>query len=82
LAAGPNYSSVKWADSFEIVKRRFPKEYAEGVFKFDSIPPPTTVLAKVDNAKARDVFGLDFKGFEEQVVSVVDHFLELSGRKQ
>jgi nucleoside-diphosphate-sugar epimerase len=78
LAAGPHYSSVDWADSFEIVKKHFPKEYEEGVFKFDSIPRPVTVPAKVDNAKARKTFGVDFKSFEEQVVSVVGHYLELS----
>lgn len=79
LAAGPNYSAVVWADSFDIVRRHYPKEYAAGVFKFDSITPPVTVLAKVDNAKARKAFGIEFKSFEEQVVSLVDHFLELRG---
>lgn len=81
LAAAPNYGSIEWAESFEIVKRRFPKEYADGVFKFDSVVKPPTREGKVDNAKARKVLGLEFKTFEEQVVSVVEHYLELVGRK-
>lgn len=81
LAAGPDYGSIEWAESFEIVKKRFPKQYADGVFKFDGIAKPPTSPSKVDNARARKVLGLEFKTFEEQVVSVVDHYLELIGKK-
>ncbi|KAK2591888.1 hypothetical protein QQS21_010412 [Conoideocrella luteorostrata] len=71
---------IEWADSFEIVKRRYPKAYAEGVFKFESISKPVTTTANVDAGKATRVLGVEFKGFEEQVVSVVDHFLELAAQ--
>ncbi|KAK1244023.1 hypothetical protein MKX08_002161 [Trichoderma sp. CBMAI-0020] len=72
--------SIDWADSFEIVKRRFPEAYADGVFKFESIPRPITGPVNVDSSKAEKTFG-KFKSFEEQTVSVVEHYLELIGRK-
>lgn len=76
------YSSptIDWADSYEIVKRRFPEAYADGVFKFDSIPRPITGPVNIDSSKAEKTFGA-FKSFEEQTVSVVEHYLELIGRK-
>jgi nucleoside-diphosphate-sugar epimerase len=81
LAAGPGFGKINWAASFDIIKKRFPKEYAEGVFKFDTINPPPTTVSQVDSGKAAKVLGLDFKSYEEQIVSVVEHYLELLGRK-
>lgn len=72
--------TIDWADSYEIVKRRFPEAYADGVFKFESIPRPITGPVNVDSSKAEKTFG-KFKSFEEQTVSVVEHYLELIGRK-
>jgi nucleoside-diphosphate-sugar epimerase len=72
--------TIDWADSYEIVKRRFPEAYADGVFKFDSIPRPITAPVDIDSSKAEKTFG-KFKSFEEQTVSVVEHYLELIGRK-
>lgn len=74
-----NPVSFQWADSFDIVKRRYPKQYAAGLFKFDSIPRPESRIAKLDTSKVTKTFGIEFKSFEEQVTSVVDHFLELAG---
>ncbi|KAG6002015.1 hypothetical protein E4U43_001193 [Claviceps pusilla] len=74
-AAGP----MEWADSFDIVKRRFPKEYGEGVFAFDDAVRPVTSTINADNSKARRMLGMEFKSFEEQVVSLVGHYLELRG---
>ncbi|KHN99773.1 reductase [Metarhizium album ARSEF 1941] len=83
LAASPGLGGVDWTETFEIVKRRYPKEYADGVFNFDGVADQATPSppARVDSAKATRVLGIQFKTFEEQVVSVVDHFLELTGRK-
>ncbi|KAG6056195.1 hypothetical protein E4U32_005848 [Claviceps aff. humidiphila group G2b] len=75
-AAGP----MNWSDCFDIVKRRFPKEYAQGVFPFYDIVRPTTSVLNVDNSKAKRLLGREFKTFEEQVVSVVEQYLELRER--
>ncbi|KAK5995105.1 Ketoreductase CTB6 [Cladobotryum mycophilum] len=70
-----------WARSFDIVKRRFPEAYAEGVFKFESIPRPVTIQIHIDGTKAEKTFaGFKYKSYEEQVVSVVEHYLELLGK--
>ncbi|KAG6090366.1 hypothetical protein E4U30_008179 [Claviceps sp. LM220 group G6] len=76
-AAGP----MTWSDCFDIVQRRFPKECAEGVFPFDDILRPSTSAVNVDNAKAKRLLGREFKTYEEQVVSVVEHYLELRGQR-
>ncbi|KAL7945357.1 hypothetical protein V8C42DRAFT_357793 [Trichoderma barbatum] len=81
LACSQPTEVVDWADSFEIVKRRFPEAYASGAFKFESIPRPVSVPAWVDSTKAENVFGFKFKSFEELTVSVVEHYVELIGRK-
>ncbi|KAK8147056.1 hypothetical protein G3M48_002219 [Beauveria asiatica] len=79
LASSP--VSFEWADSFDIVKRQYPEQYAAGLFKFDSIPRPETRAVHVDSSKATKALGIQFKTFEEQVVSVVDHYLELAAAK-
>lgn len=78
IAAGPNYGSVNWADAADIIKRRYPEAYAANAFQFDSCTPTQTLAAKADSTKATETFNLKFKSFEEQVVSIVDQFLELS----
>ncbi|PTB69405.1 NAD(P)-binding protein [Trichoderma citrinoviride] len=78
--AHPN-EPIDWAESFEIVKRRFPEAYADGVFKFESVPRPVSVPVHVDSTKAEKELGFKFKSFEELTVSVVEHYLELIGRK-
>ncbi|KAM3454848.1 hypothetical protein MY3296_002826 [Beauveria thailandica] len=79
LASSP--VSFEWADSFDIVKRQYPEQYAAGLFKFDSIPRPETRAVHVDSSRATKALGVQFKTFEEQVVSVVDHYLELAAAK-
>ncbi|PNP49642.1 hypothetical protein THARTR1_09653 [Trichoderma harzianum] len=78
--AHPN-EVVDWADSYEIVKKRFPEAYASGAFKFESIPRPVSVPAYVDSTKAEKVLGFKFKSFEELTVSAVEHYLEFIGSK-
>lgn len=73
-------SPFEWADSCDIVKRRYPEECARGVFNMDEMARTTTIKTSIDNSRAKSVLGMRFKTFEEQVVSVVDHFLELQGQ--
>ncbi|KAL6830914.1 hypothetical protein J3E69DRAFT_328112 [Trichoderma sp. SZMC 28015] len=81
LACAQPNEVVDWADSFEIVKKRFPEAYANGAFKFESIPRPVSVPTYVDSTKAEKALGFKFKSFEELTVSVVEHYLELIGSK-
>ncbi|KAE8445527.1 hypothetical protein EG329_013290 [Mollisiaceae sp. DMI_Dod_QoI] len=71
-----------WDDVTEIVARRF----AEDVEKraLPNSGSAVTHAVFVDASKTEEVFGLEHSGFEEQVVSVVGHYLELrakSGKK-
>ncbi|KAL1965833.1 hypothetical protein VTN77DRAFT_5154 [Rasamsonia byssochlamydoides] len=72
---GPN-----WSDALDIVKRRYPKEVAEGVFKVDG-GAVQTARVLVDSSYTEKTFGFTFKTYEEQIVSVAEHSLELLGRK-
>jgi nucleoside-diphosphate-sugar epimerase len=71
---GPN-----WDDALEIVKRRYPKEVADGVFHTTSGAPTHHVL--IDSSFTEKTFGIRFKTYEQAVVDVVNHYLELTGRK-
>ncbi|KAG5942592.1 hypothetical protein E4U59_001006 [Claviceps monticola] len=77
-AAGP----MIWSNCFDIVKRRFPREYAQGVFPFRDDMRARTSVVNVNNMAARLLLGRNFKTFEEQVVSVVEQYLELRMRGQ
>ncbi|PHH91803.1 hypothetical protein CDD83_10226 [Cordyceps sp. RAO-2017] len=80
MAASPE--STDWAGASDIARKRYLKECARGIFGFDSIPRPLTRKLRIDSRKAEKTFGFTFKPFEEQVVSVVDHFLELVAGKE
>ena len=43
--------------------------------------PRATLPFKLDTRKAEEVFGIEFIGFEDQVKSVTEHYLELVGAK-
>lgn len=81
LASSQPTDVLDWADSFDIVKKHFPEAYADGLFKFDSIPRPVSVPTVVDSSKAEKALGFKFKSYEDMTVSVVGHYLELIGRK-
>lgn len=79
LASNPE--PFTWGQSFDIVKKRYPEQYAAGLFKIDGAQPPDGDKFSVDSAKAMKRFGFQFKTFEEQVTSVVDHYVELATAK-
>ncbi|KAH8806109.1 hypothetical protein F5884DRAFT_903033 [Xylogone sp. PMI_703] len=79
MATAHSPDGVEWGSVVEIVKRRYPKEAAEGLFKLDA--PLSTDWVKSDSSHTEKTFGFKFKTFEEAIVSVVDHYLELAGKK-
>jgi len=80
LAAADGTEGPTWADVVEIVKRHYPKEVADGIFKVDA-GSTGTLRVRVDSSFTEKIFDLKFQPFEKQVLSVTDHFLELLGRK-
>ncbi|KAH8890599.1 NAD(P)-binding protein [Thozetella sp. PMI_491] len=72
---------IEWSESFDIIKKHYPKQTAEGIFKVDTTERPPTAILRVDSTKAEKTFGFTFKSFEEQVLSVASQYLELVGQK-
>jgi nucleoside-diphosphate-sugar epimerase len=72
-AEGPG--GPTWDSALEIVKRRYPKEVADGVFKMDAATE--TLRVRADSSYAEKTLGFKLKSYEEAVVSMVDHYLEL-----
>ncbi|UKZ72169.1 uncharacterized protein TrAtP1_013108 [Trichoderma atroviride] len=81
LSNSHSLENMEWAQSFDIIKKHYPKECAEGIFKVDTTERPKTLKVRVDGTKAEKAFGITFKSFEEQVVSAAGQYLELIGRK-
>lgn len=81
LATSQPPDGVEWAQVFDIVERAYPNECADGIFEIHTKSRPETRRLHISSAKAERAFDMKFKTFEEQVVSVVDHYLELLGRK-
>jgi hypothetical protein len=77
-ANGPD--GPTWADAYGIVKKRYPKEVADGIFKFDT--PTSTIHVKTDSSFTEKTFGITLKGYEEALISLLDHYLELSEKKE
>ena len=79
IASSSTLDGIKWGDSFDIVKKHFPKEIEAGILKVDESNRPGTTPIRVDNSLATKVFGIKWIDFEAQVIDVVKHFLEISG---
>lgn len=66
---------VEWDDAIDIVKRHFPEEVKKGVFplggSLKSFPLP------FDARKTEETFGIKFKSYEEQVVSIAGYYAEV-----
>ncbi|KAL7942604.1 hypothetical protein V8C42DRAFT_148773 [Trichoderma barbatum] len=80
LAASHPLEPLEWSDSAKIIREKFPQAAADGVFKLETVEKVVTLQTQVDSTKAEKFFGFKFKRFEEQVESVVSHYLELSGK--
>lgn len=81
LANSHSLQSPQWDESFDIIKKHYPKECAEGIFKVDTAERPKTLPIMVDTTKAEQVLGINFKTFEEQILSISGQYLELIGQK-
>ena len=68
-----------WQDAVGVVEREFANAVEEGVLKVDGVQG--TRKLKVDARREERVMGFKFKSFEEQVRSVVEHYLELKGKE-
>lgn len=72
-AGGTN--GIVWDDAIEIVKRRFPEAVKDGRLPASGSQP--TKLVKYDTSRTEKVLGIKFQSYEDALVSVTEHYLEL-----
>lgn len=76
LCSSGGIQGVEWDDAKEIVKRLFPQQVSDGVFPLDGTLPTRPV--RFDASETERLLGWKFVGFEAQVKSVAEHYLELA----
>ncbi|KAF6217755.1 hypothetical protein HO133_006582 [Letharia lupina] len=67
---------IVWDDSIEIVKRRFPEAVHDGRLPASGTQP-TNKVVKYDTTRTEKVLGIKFQSYEDALVSVTEHYLEL-----
>ncbi|CAD6581198.1 MAG: hypothetical protein ASARMPREDX12_000389 [Alectoria sarmentosa] len=71
---------VVWSDAIKIAERHFPEAVAKGILPLGGTTK--TARGKADGSKAEKVFGMKMIGFEEQIVSLVGQYVELTEKEQ
>ena len=74
-----DYAGTVWQNATGIVAEHFPNAVAHGILPNNGTQP--TRKCRINARKTEEVMGFKFLSFEEQVTSVVKHFLELKGEK-
>jgi len=76
VAAAGDVDVFTWSDAVELVKKDFPEAVADRRLKTDGVQP--TARVRIDAGKTENTFGFRMAGFEEQLVSLVKHYLAVS----
>ena len=76
LTSSGGVEGTKFDDAIEIVKKNFPAQVEQGLWPMNGTHPAKRF--PIDSSRTEKVFGIQFKGFEEQVKSVVEHYVELA----
>lgn len=71
-------TETTWGDAFEIVKKHYPQQVADRKLQVEQ--STATFNLKTDASFTEKTFGFKFVSFEKQVISVVDHYLEMLGQ--
>jgi hypothetical protein len=67
-----------WGDAIEIVRSHYSDDVIkEAGFKMDA-EKILTARVLIDSTYSQETLGFQFKPYKEQVISIVDHYLELS----
>ncbi|KAH8658986.1 hypothetical protein BGZ61DRAFT_567156 [Ilyonectria robusta] len=75
ICSSGGLDGTTWDDAKNIAKRCYGKSVSDGVFTLDGTAPTRPI--RLDASETEKVFGWKFTGFEDQVKSVADHYLEL-----
>lgn len=79
IANSEGYAGTVWQNATRIIAEIFPKAVAKNLLSREGKQP--TLRTRIDASLAEQTFGLKFMGFDEQVKSVVQHYLQLLGEK-
>ncbi|KAJ5625159.1 putative oxidoreductase [Penicillium lagena] len=74
-----DYAGTVWQNATAVAAEHFPKAIAKGIIPNDGVQP--TRKLTVNARETEEVMGFKFLSYEEQVKSVVKHFIELKGEK-
>lgn len=74
-----DYAGTVWQNATAITAEHFPKAVAKGILPNNGVQP--TRKLRVNARTTEEVMQMKFLSYEEQVKSVVRHFLELKGEK-
>lgn len=64
-----------WGDAVDVVKRRFPEAVGDGRLPGSGTQP--TKRVRFDTSRTEEVFGIRFRSYEDAVVGLTEHYLEL-----
>lgn len=80
LATADGIDGMVWQDGIKILEENFPEAIAQGLVKTTGKQP--TVTIRVDAKKTEDTFGIKLVGFDEQVKSLVNQWIEVAKAKR
>ncbi|KAF2847930.1 NAD(P)-binding protein [Plenodomus tracheiphilus IPT5] len=76
LCSSNGLTGTVWEDAKAIVRQLYPKEVEEGLFPLTGTAPSRPL--RLDSSETEQVLGWSFTGFQEQVTSVVDQYIDLA----
>ncbi|KAH6628995.1 hypothetical protein C7974DRAFT_471887 [Boeremia exigua] len=76
LLSSGGLKGTNWEDAKEITQRLYSKQVSEGLFPLNGNTPTRPI--QLDASETDEVLGWKLQSFEEQVKSVIDHYVELA----
>ena len=76
LCSSGGLQGTFWDDAKDIVQRLYSKQVSENLFPLTGTSPSRPI--RLEASDTEQLLGWKFAGFEEQVKSVVDHYIELA----
>ncbi|KAL7894158.1 hypothetical protein HDV63DRAFT_415285 [Trichoderma sp. SZMC 28014] len=76
VASADGVNGMVWEDSFKVLEKNFPEAIAKGLVATTGKQPTLTI--PVDAKKTEETFGIKFAGFDEQVKSLVNQWIQVS----
>jgi nucleoside-diphosphate-sugar epimerase len=76
VAAADGVNGMVWEDSIKVLEKNVPEAIAQGLVKTTGKQPTLTI--PVDAKKTEETFGFKLAGFDEQVKSLVNQWIEVA----